>query len=157
MTEANLFAGEPAGEQKIIRGPAFRGVSVSVRASKAKYSRGEPIPLTLTIYNAGRQEVRLVVADRMATYRLIAFDASGTAVAKSDLVVAAEESTATPGIITRSVTVVPSGEKTQENVEAAQFLKFNQKGVYNVIVTRKILTWEEGFLVSNPIRVEVVD
>ncbi|MGB2987271.1 MAG: hypothetical protein WBE26_15490 [Phycisphaerae bacterium] len=140
---------EPWGNQ-------LRGASMSLRSDQSKYALGQPIRLTMHIRNHSRQDIRLLSTDIVTTYRLLAFDTHGHPMEKSDELKRAEESSEPPGVISRSLTILKPDEETTESFDADRLVKVQQPGVYYMVVIRRLMSWDEGFLVSNAIHVEIV-
>jgi hypothetical protein len=146
---------KPTESNPQVWGNPLRGAAILLRTDKAAYKVGEPVRLVVRIRNHGKEDLRLLSTDVVTTYRVPVFHESGDPVEKSQLLQRAEASSERPGVITRSLTVLKPGEETTESFELGQMVQLTEPGNYFLIAMRRLMSWDEGFLVSNAVHIKL--
>lgn len=138
-------------------GPPLRGAAILLSTDNTQYKIGEPIRLRIRIRNNGKTELRLLSTDAVTTYRVTGFHEHGAPMQKSDLLERAESSTADPGAVSRSLKTLAAGQESVESFELQDLAKLEKPGAYYITVFRKLMSWDDGFLVSNTVRIKLTE
>lgn len=137
-------------------GNPLRGATIQLTLEEEKdYLLSDSVMLELLITNGGEDEIRLLNTDIVSTYRIIAFNDAGVPVPKSKALIAAEASTEAPGVISRSLAILKPGETKVQAFRLEELVELSAPGIYWIVVARRLMSWDEGFLISNGVKLIV--
>ena len=132
-----------------------KGAIISAHPEKQTFVVGEPVRILVTVRNDSARPLPLLSTDGITTYRLVAIQPNGTLAQKSERLLRAESTPSQAGVVTRSMTTLAPNTEATESLDATELVQL-PAGEYQIVVIRKTVSWEDGFLFSNPIRIHVV-
>jgi hypothetical protein len=139
----------------------YRGLALSVNPSSPECKIGKPCEVVLSYKNVGTVPAELLQTGDFSDFRVVMYRADGTTLSKSETALGVENMTEkdrsmAPDIHRLLIKIKPA-EETQEILNFGQWFKIDKAGTYNLVVMRRFYSWEDGFIISNATKIEVID
>lgn len=155
-------------------GPVYRGLAISICPNRLQYALGEDIEVRIYLKNLRSEEFSIRYSTHQRLYRMAMFDSEGAPVERTEELRNSEASLTKPGLPTgrfsmRGISVSPWEESTRRDafriVYLKSWFKIDKPGTYALVVMHPIASgglmegpsWEEGFLISNAIKINIVE
>ena len=140
-----------------VYGNSFRAMAMSIEPFKEQYRLGEPIEARVLIKNMGKTEI-VLMGRRSALYRFGLFFPDGRPVPTSEHMKKIEENwDKRLPVISLIHTEVKPGETTADWFDINPIFDIEKAGTYHLVAMRRIESWDKGFMISNMVKINVVD
>jgi hypothetical protein len=134
----------------------FMGALIVVKPMRDNYHLGAPMLVSISITNISKEEIRLVDTNpEEDDYHVSLYSSGGTLVRSSTTESQADRSTL-GNAKSRSILTIGPGQSVSKSPDLRKSVHIETEGIYYLIVTRRILTWDSGFVVSDKVKIEVV-
>ncbi len=142
-----------------VYGNSFRAVAMSIEPDKEQYRLGGPIGIKVLIKNSGETEIVLQGIRRSRSlYRLGLFFPDGRAVPTTDYMKKIEENwDKPPSVFSVLRKEVKPGQTTAHWFDIYPIFDIKEPGTYHLVAMRRIESWDKGFMISNMVKINVVD
>lgn len=153
--------GEAETKEDVRWGLRTQGVALSVKTDQQEYQLGAYIQLAILVKNFGDKSTELLSVNGTArTYRVELFDDDGNSVGKTPEGMAVDNGDIASGdsvIVSRSWRKLEPGEVAPSTFTLNRYVDIKKPGTYYLVIMRRLLSWDKGFLVSNMVKIHVVE
>jgi hypothetical protein len=128
----------------------FEGALLLVKPTAAPYRLGFPMLMSVAITNVSHEDIGGVYTrPETDDYRVSVFAANGTPVPSPPPFVGG-------GMVSRIQFVLKPGESTSTKVDLSRLTHIEVEGIYYLRISRRISTWDSGFIISDKVKINVV-
>ena len=143
-----------------VYGNSFREMAMSIEPAEEQYRLGESIAVKVLIRNLGEREIVLIgMRSPTSLYRLGLFFPDGRPVPTTEYIQKIEENWGKrPSLpYSRIHTEVKPGQTTADWFDVNPIFDIKEPGTYHLVAMRRIESWDKGFMISNMVKINVVE
>ena len=146
-------------KEEHVYGNPFREMAMSIEPVKEQYRLGEPIEARVLIKNMGKTEIVLMgIRNSSLLYRLGLFFPDGRPVPTSEFMRKIEENWGKrPSVMSLVHKEIQPGQTTASWFNLNALFDIEKPGTYHLVAMRRIESWDKGFMISNMVKINVVD
>ena len=142
-----------------VYGNSFREMAMSIDPAEEQYRLGGPIGIKVLIKNSGETGIVLQGISRSRSlYRLGLFFPDGRAVPTTEYMKKIEENWGKPPSVCSILRKeVKPGQTTADWFDIYPIFDIKEPGTYHLVAMRRIESWDKGFMISNMVKINVVE